>query len=155
MMLQFADGTPFSHGASRYLYQPAVEGEESLRIFVPIRIGEQRTIAALDTGGAYFVCDPELAAGMGLDAATALMTRGLRVRGMRYEGALHRESLTLVAEKGQSVPIEVTVFVPHLTPGQEWHLPSFLGLHGCLERLRFAVDPGAEMFYFGSPAYDL
>src|SRR5207249_4481430 len=31
-------------------------------------------------------------------------------------------------------------------------LPSILGLHGCLERARFAFDPATDTFYFG-PAF--
>ena len=33
-------------------------------------------------------------------------------------------------------------------------LPSILGLHSCLERVRFAFDPATDTFYFGpaSPA---
>ena len=37
---------------------------------------------------------------------------------------------------------------------ERWgELPSFLGLMGCLERMRFAVDPLDNTFYFG-PNYD-
>jgi hypothetical protein len=32
-------------------------------------------------------------------------------------------------------------------------MPCILGLYGCLERLRFAVDSHTEQFYFG-PAVD-
>jgi len=28
-------------------------------------------------------------------------------------------------------------------------LPSLLGLHGCLERARFAFDPASDTFYCG------
>jgi hypothetical protein len=30
-------------------------------------------------------------------------------------------------------------------------LPTYLGWHGCLERLCFAVDPIREQFFFGVP----
>jgi hypothetical protein len=32
---------------------------------------------------------------------------------------------------------------------QPWMHPSILGLSGCLEALRFAVDPKTNLFYFG------
>lgn len=44
---------------------------------------------------------------------------------------------------------DVTAFVPHLTPGENWPFPTFLGWHCCLERIRFAIDPAEEKFYFG------
>jgi hypothetical protein len=31
----------------------------------------------------------------------------------------------------------------------EWLAPTFLGYMGLLERIRFAIDPQANQFYFG------
>jgi hypothetical protein len=39
---------------------------------------------------------------------------------------------------------------PDSKPGLLWDLPNFLGLSGFLERIRFAVDPGSNLFYFGA-----
>ena len=30
----------------------------------------------------------------------------------------------------------------------DWPGPSVIGWRGCLERMRFALDPGEEAFYF-------
>ena len=59
-------------------------------------------------------------------------------------------SCPYVAE-GESLAIDATAFVPALTPRQQWdgELPCVLGLRFCLERMRFAVDPQRELFYFG------
>lgn len=73
----------------------------------------------------------------------------LTVRGIKYQGQLYRLPIKFLAAEGESFELEVTAFIPHLEPGQEWLFPSFLGLQGCLEFLRFAVDPGANVFYFG------
>ena len=45
---------------------------------------------------------------------------------------------------------EATAFVPELEHGETWPLPSYLGGQGCLDRIRFAVDPGDEVVYFGA-----
>jgi hypothetical protein len=37
--------------------------------------------------------------------------------------------------------VEATVFVASLQPEDEWTEPNFIGLKGCLDRMRFAVDP--------------
>jgi len=38
---------------------------------------------------------------------------------------------------------------PILKSGQAWSYPNFLGLDGFLSRIRFAVDPTENVFYFG------
>ena len=51
----------------------------------------------------------------------------------------------LVAEDGESVEIEATVFV-----SPEWREGNFIGYSGLLERIRFAVDPDTNSFIFGA-----
>ena len=64
-------------------------------------------------------------------------------------------TIIFLAEQGDSIPVDATVFIPELKPGQEWNnFPSLIGLNSCLERLRFAVDPDKDCFYFGSLASD-
>jgi hypothetical protein len=67
-------------------------------------------------------------------------------------GTLHRLTLTLLAEEGEDVQIDTTAFVPDTSYEGVPALPSILGLHGCLERVRFACDPHTDTFYFG-PAF--
>jgi hypothetical protein len=52
------------------------------------------------------------------------------------------------------VQVDSTAFVPDTSHEAVPELPSILGLHGCLERVRFAFDPHTDTFYFGpaSPA---
>ena len=57
--------------------------------------------------------------------------------------------LTFMADEGEDVTVEATVFIPKIDPAL-WFLPSFIGWTGCLERLRFAIDPLDETFYFGA-----
>jgi hypothetical protein len=46
--------------------------------------------------------------------------------------------------------VDATVFILGPESEESWgDLPSFIGLNGCLERMRFAVDPTSDSFYFG------
>jgi hypothetical protein len=148
-MLNFDEGHPFSQGACPFLYRPATEQETTPRIFVTVQIEGLQVETAIDTGGAYFVCDPEIADLLGLDPADGVETDELNIRGYKIAGTLHRLSLRLLAEEGKPLQVEATAFIPRLQPYQTWALPSFMGLLGCLERIRFAVDPVTNIFYFG------
>ena len=73
----------------------------------------------------------------------------LSTRKGRTRGTLYRTVIVLVAAEGESVEIEVTTFVPD---DETWNdEPLFLRLFNCLDRVRFAVDPAADTFYFGKP----
>ena len=60
-------------------------------------------------------------------------------------GSLERIPLTLTASDGDSLTIDATWFV-----SEEWPGPTVIGWRGALERIRFAIDPSEESFYFGS-----
>ena len=150
MLLRFEDGRPFAQGACPFVYRPATERETVHRIFVPVQIEDIQTEAVVDTGGVYLVCQPEIAALLSLDPASAIRTDELNIRGRKVPGALYRLYLTLLAEEGKSHKLEIIAFVPRLEPNEPWNLPSFMGLTGCLEWIRFAVDPITDTFYFGA-----
>jgi hypothetical protein len=101
-------------------------------------------------GGVYLVCDPQIADLLDLDPSMGLETDLLSIRKTRVAGTLYRLSLTLLDEGGGSLQQEVTVFVPNLPPYEVSDLPSILGWMGCLERLRFAIDPATDTFHFGA-----
>jgi hypothetical protein len=52
---------------------------------------------------------------------------------------------TLVSHEGDSIEIEATVFV-----SREWPSGNFIGYAGLLERIRFAIDPASNSFFFGA-----
>lgn len=149
-MLRFEDGRPFSQGACTFSYRPATEQDTTPRIMIGVQIESLYTETAVDTGGVYLVCDPEIADLLKLDPSSGMGSNKLCIRGFEVRGTLHRVSLTLLAQEGRSLELEVTAFVPCLQPHQLWSLPPFMGLAGCLEWLRFAVDPITDTFYFGS-----
>lgn len=148
-MLQFTNGHLFATGACSYWDQRPSDHTTTPRIVVAVQIDGFQTQAVVDTGGVYLVCDPEIPALLELDPSTSLGMAELIIRGYKYKGQLYRLPIRFLAEEGESIELEVTAFTPRLESGQEWRFPSFLGLQGCLEFLRFAVDPGANVFYFG------
>ena len=62
------------------------------------------------------------------------------------EGRLERIPLILVADEGSSLDLETTFLVSRDWPGK-----TFLGYTGFLDRLRIALDPPVNDFYFGEP----
>lgn len=154
MLLRFTDGEPFATGAAPYVYRPVTDRESSPRVILDVRLGKIETSAFLDTGGVYLFCSPELVPSLDLDPRDGIPTQPLQLGRGRYEGVLHRIRLTIIAEEGDDLSIEPTVFIPRLEPGQEWpdEFPCILGMQGCLERLRFAIDPNDDTFYFGDLA---
>jgi hypothetical protein len=150
MLLQFTDGQPFAQGCCGFLYRPATERDTTPRIILTVQISGIETQTALDTGGVYLVCDPEIADLLNLDPSSGVGTDTLGIREWKGSGTLYRLPLMLVSDEGRGLELEVTAFVPSLQPGETWRLPSYMGLSGCLERLRFAVDPATDTFYFGA-----
>jgi hypothetical protein len=49
------------------------------------------------------------------------------------------------ADEGSPLAVEATWFVADGWPG-----PIVIGWKGCLERMRFALDPSADAFYFAN-----
>lgn len=148
-MLFLESGDSFCTGVCGYRFAP-LANDITDRILLPIEINNITTEAVVDTGGIYFICSPELVELLNIDPSAALETnKKLNIRGSTIWGDIHRLSLRLTATKGSSYDIEVTAFLPDPSRSIEG-LPSFLGFYGCLERLRLAIDPNTETFYFGA-----
>lgn len=141
MFLRFADGRPFATGTAHYISNLA--SEASSRIALEVEIEGQQTTARVDTAAPYMICEAELVNQLGLGAAEDTVT--VRIHGVPVEGGLHRVYLSVLADEGEDLTIDATLFVP-LKP---YTYPSFLGLTNCLESIYFAVDPFEETFYFG------
>lgn len=145
-----ASNRVFATGEARFSSRPALERDRLPRLVVEIQLGIVTTFAVLDTGGAYLVLAPHVGADLGLTAATALGRDRISIRGFALEGWVYRVPVTLPALTGEPLTFEATAFVPALEDEERWPLPSYLGWQGCLERIRFAVDPGEELVYFGA-----
>ena len=133
-------------------YEDSYPGEEEHpRIVLTVVVEEQLTIQeVVDTGAPWCILDPEVAQEIGVSADMGYTAgKKLLMRGGSYSGAFHRMSIGLRNElDGEDLRIDATVFVPQVYPGESWPHPNFLGLTGLLERIRFAVDPGDNAFYF-------
>lgn len=149
MLLTFANSDPFAIGVTDYLYEPTSR-ETDNRIILLVEIEGVLAPAIVDTGAPYVVCAPDVARRIGIQHDPNLETRRLLIRGITIAGQLHRLRVTFIASEGQSLDVSATVFVPDSADEDSFgDLPSFIGLTGCLERMRFAVDPNEDRFYFG------
>lgn len=150
MLLTFPNEESFATGATDYFYDPIPGSDTSARLILPVSVEGRFISAVVDTGAPFLVCSPELGEDLGFDPVFALGPHIMRIRGYAVKGSLHRVSLVLLATEGYDLPLEATAFVPEPEEKQMGHnFPSFLGLYGCLERVRFAVDPFYNKFYFG------
>ena len=71
------------------------------------------------------------------------------VRGMRLEGSIIRLNMTLPADEGEDLTVDATAFIPDVE--EYWgDFPCFIGQLGFLERIRYALDPATDTFYFGT-----
>ena len=141
----------WSSGCSLYLVSSKV-GEWRLPIAVKCRVGslEETDLALLDTGAEWSVIGGETAKILEdeLDLPTVSFTMSTRLG--RISGSLYRINISLLSEDndGYDLTVESSIFV-----SKEWDGPIVLGYRGFLERIRFALDPGAvpgeQRFYFG------
>ncbi len=148
MLLTLADQSPFATGATGYSYDSGTGGGGSIKVVLDVIVDELPTAAILDTGAPFLVCSPLLAQALQPEASTALGATVMMIRGYLVRGNLHRFTLTMLAELGDDLTLEVTAFVPNAGQLAET-VPTFLGMQGCLERMRFALDPMSDTFYFG------
>ena len=116
------------------------------RIVIPVAIGpiSEPILAVVDTAATWCIFEREvgsiLAQGLTRIPGRAVLSTRLGV----LQGTLYRGQITLLADEGESHKVDATVFV---TP--DWPGPNFLGYQGLLQRIRFAVDPESNLFYFG------
>lgn len=150
-LLSFADGEEFATGRSEFDIGPASPDDFSNRILLRVLIAGIETMAVLDTGSPYVVCPPHLLRLMDLSPKDSLdHISAFQIRGRTYPGNVYQLVVSFLAAEGLTLDVEAAVFVPELMRPEEWgSLPMFIGLTGCLERMRFAVDSETQNFYFG------
>jgi hypothetical protein len=143
-------GNEFTTSRVRYDYKPATTGETTNRIHIPIEVSGIRAEAVLDTGAPYCVMAPWLAAAAGIGAKGGLEDVTMRVRNGKITGQLHRVQLRLLADEGEDVEVDAVTVIPDVRGAHDMgDLPCFIGMRGCLEAIRFALDPGNDLFFFG------
>ncbi len=145
-MLKHKDGAIFAHSRAEYLDE--MGGRSENKIYVAVKFDSlPRTFAILDTGSPWCILSKEQVEVLNRDYINeSLETKRLLIRGERTDGNLIRLPITICAEEGDDITIEGTVFVPK----DEREIPTFVGLDGFLNRIKFAIDPESNYFYFGS-----
>ncbi len=140
-------GEDFLTGACDYSDFHPGRKEPLARIYVPFRLQGVaiRWVGLLDTGGHFCILSPEVVEMVGDVLSGSDQEASLLTSQGRLVGGLYRHGIELLATDGENLELEATVFV---SPG--WSGPSILGYTGVLDRVRFAVDPRANRFYFGS-----
>ncbi|MEW5986557.1 MAG: hypothetical protein AB1791_07995 [Chloroflexota bacterium] len=148
--MAFSNGEPFATGLADYTYHSPTPRELEPRLILQIAFEGFEAAAILDTGAPYVICAPAVARQVGFAPTGSLGQIRLLVRGASVSGRLYRSTVTFPAILGVDLSVDATVFVPDPDWEESWgDLPSFIGLGGCLERMRFAIDPGSDTFYFG------
>jgi Aspartyl protease len=106
---------------------------------------EEPFLALLDTGAEYSILDREIAAEAGLEqleGQNITMTH----RDGRTPGRLVRISMRVLADEGETLLVDATVFIPQ----DVWPTGrNFIGYTGFLERVRVGLDPERNDIYFG------
>lgn len=144
-MLVRADGSHFSTGRCRFSDHDPGSDEPTAKILVKVEPESLDLVilAQLDTGAPWSILDAQVA-----EALSLLDGEGepapLSTRFGILRGRLERIRLYIVADEGDTLSVDATVWV-----SRDWPGGTFLGYGGLLERIRFAVDPGDNSFYFG------
>ena len=100
--------------------------------------------ALLDTGSEWCIAPAALALDADYEAEPNPLVPRLYTRFGMLEGRLERITIVFPAEEGLDLDVPATCFF-----SPDWPGPMVIGWKGCLERMRFALDPGEEAFYFG------
>ncbi len=136
----------FLTGASGYLdAHPGIK-ESQPRIYVKFQPDgvDDSHVALFDTGGHYCLLDREIAVSVEPRLTDRIGDMALRTAQGTVRGDLYIHQVKLIAEVGKSLAVDCVVLI-----SPDWRGPSLLGYVGMLDRLRFAIDPRTNRFYFG------
>jgi hypothetical protein len=141
----------FAQGGTRYLdHYP--KDDQNVRIVVTVYLADQAIpiYAIVDCGAPWCVLDPLEFEKVAHRADPVGPLEGkLNIRGLSYTGQLYRIPINFDTILGEAFEVEGTFFVPDVPEGELWRFPNFLGSVGLLNRIRWAVDPDNNLFFFG------
>ena len=146
-MLQVGD-QPFSIGRAPFFdNRPEGHNELSARVYINVAVEKMNEsfLFLLDTGAPWSVVTREIAQEAGLLDAEG-QDFSIKHHAGTMPGKLVPATLTLVAEEGDSLEVEASIFVPENDfppPG------NFIGYQGFLERIKLGLDPQNNDVYFG------
>jgi hypothetical protein len=115
-------------------------------VAVACQFGPLPYFALLDTAADRCVLPPDVADELGFELEPDPDVPPYSTRQGLLYGRFERVPVTLLAAEGNPLEVDATWFI-----SADWPGPAVLGWKGCLERIRFALDPtpGEEWFYFG------
>lgn len=144
-MLIYPNGSLFT--TSQVSFLDSIERVRGSKICIIVQFGESiKTMAIVDTGSPYCILNKEQIKTADPDYIELATERfKYEIRGDKLEGVLIRYPIRFIAETGDDLIIEGSVFVPD----DEVPIPNFIGLEGCLSRMKFAVDSQSNTFFFG------
>ena len=100
----------------------------------------------LDTASPWSILPAHLAEELGCSLEPEPPTPSLRTgRCGLISGRLERIWLRFPAEEGDALDLNALWYV-----SADWNGPLVIGWKGCLEAIRFALDPSEDRFYFGA-----
>jgi hypothetical protein len=147
-LLRLPDDEAFATGSAGCQLGPVGQDSRSTRILAQVRIGPILTMAIIDTAAPFPVCAPDIARLIPTSTLEWIEPFTLLTQFGNFKGGLYRMPITFPAADGDHLEVDATVFIPG--SADSWpDLPSYIGLTGCLERMRFALDPAANLIYFG------
>jgi hypothetical protein len=121
-------------------------GPHRLVVAVACQLGPLPYFALLDTAADWYVLPPEVAVELGFGLEPDPVVPPYSTRQGLLLGRHKRVPVILLAAEGDPLEVDATWFI-----SPDWAGPMVIGWKGCLERLRFALDPtpGEEFIYFG------
>lgn len=122
------------------------DGRNRFLLAVKCRVLEVSFDALLDTGSQWCLLPTHIAERLGYVGTLDMADTRMSTRFGVLEGRLERISVQFLADEGEDAEVEATWFL-----SEDWAGPPVIGWKGCLERIRFALDPAEEWFYFAEP----
>ena len=134
--LLLPDGTPFTTGVTEYFdTDSSQKTSNEPRIYIRMELFGSEVLAMVDTAAPWCILQPALGEMIRPYVAELPGDRKLSTRLGWFAGRLSRGPVTLVADDGEELEVEVTFF---LSP--DWPGGNFVGYQGFLDHLRFATD---------------
>jgi hypothetical protein len=140
------DRSPFATGVARFYDHEPIKPVSDPRIYLEVKADRSSPsfLAMVDTAAPWCIFKPELGEVLRESFEVLSAKASLSSRLGDFKGELLRGRLFLPALDGEYAEVETTVFFSPQWPGE-----NFLGYEGLLQRIRFAVDPHSNLFYFG------
>lgn len=141
-----SSGAPYATGVTRFhdsaIAAPPPTGP---RIYLEVlpEIWPVPVLAMLDTAAPWCIFEPMIVAKLRERVEIIRERVGLHSRLGFVRGDLGLGALRIVAEEGYDLNVQVLMFL-----SADWPGGNFIGYEGFLDRIRFAVDPHRNLFYF-------